>query len=318
MPANYSTNPTNPAGQNGGPMANPAIPQQPIDPTAGTPQQPKNIRDYLALARSKNQVPRFTNQAGDDNSWNPETGRVASQGVMTQAQAIPEGPQSEYEKMPRGQRMRINPYIRAQERVQTFLPEMFAVMFPGVDPGGGLGEADMKKWTGAVEALTGNLLKKFDKEYEWSLKNEQDTKEKRSKDELMWQKFYAEQDVKGNTPRNPETQMPLTPAEFVANQMGIADEMKFKKDMAKEESDKGTIDDFDINQISAVIQSRPDLAKSIRIKLKDSLSQMLNGAEISDDQLEAIRTDASWKGTFDQLVRESILEHQDEIMQYAK
>jgi 23S rRNA A1618 N6-methylase RlmF len=88
--------------------------------------------------------------------------------------------------------------------------------------------------------------------------------------------------------------------------------------MAKEESDRGTIDDLDINQISSVIQSKPELAKSIRVKLKDSLSKMLNGAAISDDQLEAIRTDPSWTDTFNQLVRESILEHQDEILQYAK
>jgi len=310
MPANFSTNPpVRPEGQNPNPGT--------VNPNQAVPPEPKSIRDYLSLARSQGRAPSFTNRAGTSDQWNPETGNVASRAPMT-PQAIPEAPQSEYEKLPRGQRMKIDPYIRAQERVKTFLPEMFSVMFPGKEPGMGLGEEDMKRWTGAVEVLTGNLLKKFDKEYEWSLKNEEATIEKRSKDELMWQKFYAEQDVKGNTPRNPETQMPLTPAEFIANQMAIADEMKFKKDMAKEESDKGTIDDLDINQISAVIQGRPELAKSIRTKLKDSLSQMLNGAPISDDQLEAIRTDASWKGTFDQLVRESILEHQDEILQYAK
>ena len=314
MPANYSTNPTNPAGQNGGPMANPAIPQQPMDPTAGTPQQPKNIRDYLALARSRSQVPMFTNQPGDDNSWNPETGQVASQGVMA-PQAIPEGPQSEYEKMPRGQRMKINPYIRAQERVKTFLPELWNAMFPGMEPGSGLGEADLEKWNGAVQALTGNLLKKFDKEYEWSLKNEQNTKNKRDKDELMWQKFYADKDTRGDTPRNPETQMPLSPAEFVEQQMAISDEMKFNREMADKERNTGTIADYDANQIGKVLQKHPDLGRMIKEEILSALSQQ-EGRQITDGDFNAMRKDPMQRDKVNQAAQQAIQNHGDEIMQY--
>jgi len=216
MAANYSTNAQNPVNQSGG------QPQGQVDPMAAQQRvgQPKTIRDYLAAARSQGTVPAFTNM--------PQ-----GRGFMTNEpapQAISEGPQNEYERLPFSQRLKIDPYIRVKERLKTLLPELWEMTFPGMDSGAILDESQWAQWQGAVEAVSGNLLKRFDKQYEWAMKNESRNREQRDKDKKYWHSKFIDAELANRPPLNKETGQPLTAQEFIQERMSIQDEMAFTEE----------------------------------------------------------------------------------------
>ena len=308
MPANYSMNPTKPKVQDptGG-----QVPGQTQPPATAMPAEPRNIRDYLTLARSRGQVPTFTNIPGGQGfNINQDPG-------MIPPQAIPQEPVSEYEKIPFARRMKMDPYVRAKERVKTMLPDIWQSMFPGQDPAMGLSPEDLKKWSGAVEQVTGKLLKQFDKQYEWSRKNEETKSLKRDKDYQYWQKHYADLEAKQQQPTDPETGMPVPVQEYVQKQIDIADEMKFKSETEMQERAESTktggIQDFDGPSILGAITRNPDLAGRIRQDVMASLSAMV-GTQLSEQDVEQMRSDPQWKDTFNQETHKAIMQYQDEIV----
>jgi hypothetical protein len=310
---NNSMNPTSPANGGGAqPNAAPSNPATPDVPTA-PPAQPRNIRDYIALARSQGQAPSFTNQdggAGYDIRQDPN---------MIQ-QAIPEEPQSEYEQMPFAQRMKINPYIRAKQRMQTMMPELYQTMFPqGGSDNGELSKQEYEHYQGSVEAMTANLLKQYDKQYDWALKNEAKSKSKRVKDEDSWQKFYANLESQQRLPTDPDSGEVLTAREFIDKQMSIADERKFAQDMEKEvalEEEKPSFEDYGAEDIVEIIRNNPDLGAALKERVMEAISEIV-GTQISDNQYLAIYQDAAWKEKFNELTRNAVMEMQDEIMKFA-
>jgi hypothetical protein len=281
MAANYGTNPTNPVNQAGGQMpAGQGQPDQPIPTYKG---EPKSIRDYLSMARSPGAAPSFTNKPGGEGLYMEEPA----------PQAIPEAPQSEYEKMPFAQRMKINPYMRAQERVKTMMPELFQSMFPGMQQGAFLEDYQMEQWQGAVGKLTGNLLKHYDKQYEWSLKNENVNKTGREKDRRFWQSKYVDAKLRGQPAINEETGMPLTETEFVNERISSSDEMRFKEEMEGQENAAGGeagLSSMSPQDVGAILSKNPDLMKEIKYQVLSAISDAA-GRSVTEEEFDSMKGD---------------------------
>jgi hypothetical protein len=235
------------------------------------------------LSRARSGTASFTNRPGGEGFQMEEPA----------PQAIPEEPQSEYEKMPFAQRMKINPYMRAQERVKTMMPELFQSMFPGMQQGAFLEDYQMEQWQGAVGKLTGNLLKHFDKQYEWSLKNENVNKAGREKDRRFWQAKHVDAKLRGQPPINEETGMPLTEAEFVNERMSSSDEMRFKEEMEGQENAAGAeagLSGMSSDDVGSILLKNPDLMKDIKYQVLSALSESM-GRSVTEEEFEMIRDD---------------------------
>jgi hypothetical protein len=302
MPANYSSNPKNPANESGGQMMGGTNPSQ-------LPRRnPKSIKAYLDMARSGGQTPTFTNRPG---------GPGFNMGQEPQPQAIPEGPQNDYEKIPFSKRMRMDPYMRAQNRVRTMLPELWAHVFPGMQQGAILDEAQMQMWTGVVEKLTGNLLKQYSKQYEWAMKNDIDADANIAKDRKYWQSKFQDAVLRGNPPINPETGEPVNEAEWVQDRLDVASEMKFKQEMSREVNEmagRETIDDFTPQEVQQVLSKNPAVANAIRLQIRYSLGQIA-GRELSDGEFEAIANDPQWRSALNEATRDALEQYQDRIIE---
>jgi len=296
--------------------ANPQNPETPggmpapggMDPTQDTQQaqpEPKTIRDYVALARQQGQVPTFTNIDGAQGfDIRQDPGYIQTY----QEQAISEGPDNEYEAEPWDQRVRKDPYLRAQQSLPRFLNEMWAMRFPDQEPGTlDPNSPEAKEWQGQVEAVTGHLLKKYSKQHDWWLKQKDRDKAKRTKDEQYWQKFYAQQDAAMRTPTHPDGNI-MSPSEFVDKQMGIADERKMKEEIGAEEAKDGptgTYDDLEGDEIMEIVRANPDLQAAIKARIVEALSQQ-EGRQITDPEFLAMRTDPDKMQMFQQQAKTAI------------
>ena len=306
MAANYSTNPTNPVNQNGGQM-----PGQDPDAFAGqpmsqAPQQPRTIRDYVNLARQTGQPMSFTNKAGGQGFY-----------VNDRPQAIPEAPASEYEKLPFGKRISMDPYDRTRARLETMLPQIWESVFPGMDSNGViLNEAQMKQWQSAVQAVTARLLKHHDKQYEWYLKDQMKSKkdDSRSEDQRFWQSKYVDAMLRGSLPIDEETGMPVTEAEFISERMSVADEMRFKAEMEGQEGQGGTLDSFEPEDISRVLGSNPGLARAVKESTMEAISQQI-GRPITDQELYAMQQDPQMREMLNQASYSALQQYQEDILQ---
>lgn len=298
MAANYGTNPSNPVNQAGGqaPTGQDAIPQAPMQ------RDPSSIRDYLSMARSQGATPSFTNRPGGEGHYMPEP----------EPQAIPEGPQSEYEKLPFAQRMKINPYMRAQERVKTMMPEMWQSMFPGMEPGSALQDYEMKQWQGAIENLTGNLLKHFDKQYEWSLKNESTNKGNRDKDRRFWQAKYVDAKLQGRPVVNEKTGMPMTESEFVNERISASDEMRFREETEGQESaDAGAegLAGMDSMEVGEILRKNPSLMAEVKRQVMELIGKQ-QGRRISEIEFDLMSGDQVNAAT-----HEVLMNNENQILQ---
>jgi hypothetical protein len=245
-------------------------------------REPKSIRDYLSIARSQGQVPTFTNRPG-------------GQGYQVEdQQAIAEGPQSQYEKTPFAQRMKMSPYVRAQERVKTLLPGLWDQMFQGMEQGAILDDYQMKAWNGAVGQLTSNLLKQFDKQYEWTLKNEVTQRGKREKDRQYWQKDYITQKSRGSVPVHEDTGQPYTESEYVEERISVADEMRFKAETAEGERGQGTAADLSPQEVGQILQNNPELGRSIKHQVMMAMTEHA-GRQVTEGEFSAMVQDPAWK-----------------------
>ena len=145
----------------------------PMGPPAPPPPEPKSIREYLNAVKAKNQVPFFSNVAGDQGGGvDPNTGQpiapamqfqsIGSQGQIMPpgeaAPAIPEPGSNPADKHVIGD----DPYDMAKQRLEHLLPEIWQQMFPGKQPGGELSPKDYDKWIGAVNHVNNELIKNYE------------------------------------------------------------------------------------------------------------------------------------------------------------
>jgi hypothetical protein len=278
MAANYSTNPSNPMNQNGGqPQGNEqANPYNQI----GTPvmTQPKSIRDYLELVRSQqaagqNVAPSFTNRFGGEGFFVGDEPQ----------QAIPEGPQSEYESHPFSERVKMDPWDRATNRVQQMLPDIWQQVFPNRPQGSTLSDAEMKQWNEAVQTITGSLIQRYDKQYEWFLKNQKTLQQDRDKDRKFWQAKFVDAQLRGQPARKPDGS-PMSEAEFVNERMSAADELKYQDFAEKEmETERKAKSELTPETVAAAMKKNKELARAIRLKIK-SLVEDGVGRKLTDDE----------------------------------
>ena len=307
MAANYGTNPQNPANVTGAQPFNPMTDQK--DPSIYThTTQPKSIRDYLAIARSRTGAPTFTNQPGSTGYQVPD-----------QEMAIPEQPQSEYEKLPFNQRLGIDPHVRAQERVKEFLPDLWAQVFPGRAQGARLNDQEMQQWQGAVQALTGNLFKRFEKQYEWDMKNKSTGVDQRNKDQRYWQSKFVDAQISGNPITNPDGS-PVSEADFIQQRMAVSDEMRFKQDMQSQEkgdsaegaAGAGGAFDFSPEEVMHALQVDPGLGKAvdnqIRVFIQDGA-----GKELTPSEYQIVLSDPAYNDLVEQSTQEAIRYYADKI-----
>jgi hypothetical protein len=279
-----------------------------VDPNQIPRRNPRSIKQYLEMAKGQGVAPRFTNVQGGEG-YNINQGQS-----MQRPQAIPEGPQSEYEMIPFSKRMKMDPYVRAQNRVQTMLPQMWEQMFPGMQQGSILDERQMQMWQGAVEKVTGGLLKQFEKQYEWSMKN---ATEGSGKDMRHWQQFYHEAVTKGNPPIDPKTGEPVSEAQFIQDRLDVANELKFKQEMGKKEINAGpreSIDDFTHDEVKQVLSKNPAVGNAIRLQIKYSLGQIA-GREITDGEFDAMARDPQWRPILNEATRDALEQYQDRIIE---
>ena len=306
MPNQFLTPPT-PAM---GPLANASAPDnEPAEGMVMGPQggaEPSSIRDYLALA--KEGAARFTNIPGQQQ---PGSMYLPDE---TLPQGIPEGPVSEYEKIPFSVRAGMSPYIRAKERVRTMLPDLWAAMFPGMQQGAVLTDQQMKQWTGAVEHMTGNLLKRFDKQYGAALKLKAEGKKQRLEDQRHWQKDYWKQKQMGR-PITDNEGNPVSEAQYVEDRMNASDEMKIKDDLRNQEPE---IENkrFNPEQMKLVLSKNPELKRQMLFQIRNYMQQTLGS--LTDDQFKAAMKDDNYKSFRDEAIQDTMRQYNEEIMQAIK
>jgi hypothetical protein len=320
---NTNMNPQNPDTSGGMPApGTPGAPAGPEDPGQQPAPEPKTIRDYLAIARSQGQVPTFTNidnAPGFDIRQDPS---------YIQDQAIPEGPGNEYEQEPWDQRVIKDPYIRTQQSLTRFLPQMFEIMFPGQEPGTLPKDSpEAQRWGSAVSGLTKNLLKRYSDQHNWELKDRKKSKEQRSKDEQYWQRFYATQNAKMQPVLN-EDGSRMTEVEFIDKQMAIADERRMKSELGTEaeaaeakaagttDGTIETLDDMEDKDIQRSIQKSPELAEKIKAKVVEEMSAVV-GEQITDADFFAFRNDPRWQSQFREIIKRVIDTFEEDIVTLA-
>lgn len=306
MAANYSTNPTNPVNQQGGQMLPGDMQgQQGMVPPPSGMQNPKSIRDYVAAARAAKATPTFTNV--------PET-----QGFFIddrqQAGAIPEGPQSEYEATPFAERIKQDPWKRATARVQTMLPELWEATFPGYQQGATLSNDQMKQWNEVVQNLTVNLIKHYDKQYEWAIKNEAKGAETKEKDRKFWQSKFVDAQLRGQPVRK-EDGSPMSEAEFVNQRMSAAEEMRFKEDVTKDEriSQQAT-ENLTPGTVAKAMKKNPNLARAIRLQIKTFVQDGI-GRELTDDEYRELMKNPDAQDLINEASKDAVDYYSDKIME---
>jgi len=304
MAANYSTNPTNPMNQSGGQMPSQQQPQGPVaQPLPGRDYNPKSIRDYVAAARSAGATPTFSNSP---------TSPGFQMDVPQQQQAMPEGPQSEYEKTPFMDRIKRDPYQRAQERVSDFLPELWQSTFPGLEQGAALDQNQMKHWEKAVGSLTSNLLKRFDKQYEWGWKQEAKNKDQRRKDEMAWRSKYVDATLRGTPVLNADG-TPMAENDFVKERLDNADEMRFKEDENRSMLQQRPItEELDFDKIQAAMTNNPALGKAI-MDARRAMVEEMTGRQLSDDEYRDLHGNPEAFEMLESASLEAINAHGDQL-----
>jgi hypothetical protein len=304
MPNQFLTPPT-PAM---GPLANASAPNQQAEGMVMGQQgagEPSSIRDYLAIA--KEGAARFTNIPGQQqpgSMFMPEGGMD---------QGISEAPASEYEKIPFTTRAGMSPYIRAKERVQTMLPQLWEAMFPGMQQGATLSEQQMGQWTGAVEKLTGNLLKRFDKQYGAAEKVKAEGKKQRLEDTRYWHKDFWKQRQMGRPITDAEGN-PISEAQYVTDRMNAGDEMKIKDKLRNEEPEQNQ--EFKPDQIKAILTQNPALKQKILFQIRDTMQRTLGS--LTDEQFKAAMQDSANKSLKNTAIQEALEQHREEIMQFSQ
>ena len=307
-------NPQNPNTPGG--MPAPQQGQQPMDPNQPAPvnQNPRTIRDYIALARSQGQAPSFTNITGGQGFDVRQDPRYIPD------QAIPADPVDDYESTPWDQRVKQDPYMRAMRSSKRMLPELFQLTFPDKQMGGDpLTPEEMKKWEGVVGKLTGNLVQRYDKQYEWYMKNKDKSVGKREKDEQFWQKFYAQQEAQMKPPVNEDGTI-MSPQEFIDKQMAISDQRRMQYDLEKKDAkatgSKKTINDISDEEKVKLIKNNPKVQKALASRVKDKLSD-IEGRELTDQEFYAMRTDEATAQKFQEATQQAIYEMQDDLVNIA-
>jgi hypothetical protein len=317
-----NSNPSNPDTPGG--MPAPGAPADPAQLQEQQPQDPKTIRDYLSLARSQGQVPRFTNI---DNAQGFD---IRQDPGYIQNQAISEGPDNEYEAEPWDQRVLKDPYLRTTQSLPRFLDELWLQKFGENGPQQGTLDPDSpeaKDWGKQVEAVTSHLLKKYSKQHDWAMKNIQKNKAQRSKDEQYWQKFFATQNAKQQPVLN-EDGSRMTEVEFIDKQMGIADERKMKTELGSEEEKEnaeaegtvgGTVqslNDMKDKDIQNAIQRSPELAEKIKAQVIEGMSAIV-GEQITEADFFAFRNDPRWQEQFRAEIKRIIDMFEEDIVTVA-
>ena len=304
-------NPNTPGGMN-----MPQQAQQPMYPNQPAPvnKNPRTIRDYIALARSQSQVPSFTNVTGG-NGFD-----VRQDPKYIPDQAIPADPVDDYESTPWDQRVKQDPYMRALRSSKRMLPELFQMTFPDKQLGGEpLAPEEMKKWEGVVGKLTGNLVQRYDKQYEWYMKNKDKSIDKREKDEQFWQKFYAQQEAQMKPPVNEDGTI-MSPQEFIDKQLAISDQRRMQSDLENKDM-KSTAGQKTINDISdedkvKLIKNNPKVRKALAASVKNKLSDLM-GRELTEQEFYGMRTDPETAQQFQEATREAVSEIQDDLVNIA-
>jgi hypothetical protein len=304
MPNQFLTPPT-PAM---GPLANASAPDQQTEGMVMGPQgqgEPSSIRDYLAIA--KEGAARFTNIPGEQQ---PGSMYLPDE---TLQQGIPEGPASEYERIPFSTRAGMSPYVRAKERVRTMLPQLWEAMFPGMQQGATLNEQQMKQWTGAVEHMTGNLLKRFDKQYGAAQKVAAEGKKQRLEDTRYWHKDFWKQRQMGRPITDPEGN-PISEAQYVSDRMNAGDEMKIKDMLRNEEPEQNQ--EFKPDQIKAILSGNPELKQKVLFQIRDIMQRTLGS--LTDEQFKAAMQDSGNKSLKNKAIQETLEQYREEIMQFSQ
>jgi len=312
--ANYSSNPTNPANQPGGPVntmgqGQTGVPVSPAQQQYVVPQQqPKTIREYLALARQGGwgrdpnaPAPRFTNIEGDTQGFN--VNNRAQDWQMTlqpeaQQQAIPPvSPDNEYDKMPYNQKVKLSPYVRARERMQTALPFLWEQMFPGMPQGSELDESQMKQWQGAVAHVAGDLIKKYDSEYADHLANQKAELEKADKEYNLYNMKWL--DLSKNGPvYKADGQTPYSgPEEFIQENIDRAarfraanriQEKELKK-MGESDAKAAEPKQETYEQKVQRVKGDPQLRVNIQARVKGQLAKSMGKSMITQQEFQQIR-----------------------------
>jgi hypothetical protein len=313
---NTNANASNPDTPGGMPA-----PVDPAQPQAQPAPEPKTIRDYLALARSQGQVPRFTNIEGAPGF------DIRQDPGYIQNQAISEGPENEYEKEPWDQRVLKDPYLRTQQSLPRFLDQMWLAKFGENGPAPGTldpNSPEAEDWQKQVATVTSYLLKKYSKQHDWALKDRHKAKEQRSKDEQYWQKFYATQAAKMQPPLNDDGSK-MSESEFIDKQMGIAEERKMRTEIGDEEDKAGaeaegttggiveSLDDMKDKDIQRAIQNSAELAEKIRAKVMENMSAIV-GEQVTEADFFAFRNDPRWQEQFRAEIRKVIGMFEEDII----
>jgi hypothetical protein len=273
--------------------------------------EPTSIRDYLALA--KEGAARFTNIPSEQA---PGTMYMPEQPQPNQA--IPESQASDYEKLPFSTRANLSPYIRAKERVRTMLPQLWEQMFPGMQRGATLDEIQMKEWTGAVQYLTGNLLKQYDTQYGAAQKLKKEGKAQRLKDQQYWQKDFWKQKQMGR-PITDSEGLPISEAQYVEDRMSASDEMKIKDELrAKGQTSESNIatERFNLAQMGKIFQNNPDLKHRVVFQIKQYMQRVLGTATGAD--FNAAYANPEYRQLKADAIRDTMMQFNDEILRAAR
>jgi len=292
---------------------NPGAPQEPQGQVMDQQgmAEPSSIRDYLAIA--KEGAARFTNIAGQQQ---PGTMYMPEQ--PQPQQAVAEAPMSEYEMQPFSKRVGLSPYVRAKERLKTMLPELWETMFPGMQRGSTLDEAQMKQWNGGVEALTGRLLKQFDEQYGAAQKVRTEGKKQRGEDQRYWQKDFWKQKQMGRPITDSEGN-PISEAQYVEDRMSASDEMKIKDELrAKGQTSESNIatERFNLEQMGQIFQNNPDLKRQVTFQIKSYMQQVLGS--LSEAQFNDAMANPEYKQLKDEAISDTMRQFNDEILKAAK
>jgi len=207
--------------------------------------------------------------------------------------------------------------LRSSKRM---LPELFQLTFPDKQMGGDpLTPEEMKKWEGVVGKLTGNLVSRYDKQYEWYMKNKDKSVDKREKDEQFWQKFYAQQEAQMKPPINEDGTI-MSPQEFIDKQMAISDQRRMQSDLekvdAKDTAGQKTINDISDEEKVELIKKNPKVRKALAASVKNKLSDIM-GRELTDQEFYSMRTDPETAQQFQEATQEAISEMQDDLVNIA-
>lgn len=284
--------------------------QQPVQ--SQSPRQPKSIRDYLANIREQQAMaggagitPRFTNQ--------PQSPGFIIDERPTQ-QAIPEGPQSDYESEPFMDRVKRDPYKRAQQRVRDFLPELWQATFPGMAQGAILDQNQMQHWQKAVGALTSRLLKRFDSQYEVAMKQEYKDRDRRENDKRFWQAKYQDNLLKGMPPQDLEGNI-IDEATWVKARIDTNDEMKFKEEVTKRERNVKTATESMSNaQVKEAMRTNPTLAKAINDQIRTFVEDGLK-RKLTDQEYASLFENPAARDLLETSAREAVDYYSDQLME---